>query len=372
MTDESAESHCSTMRYKMQPARDLHVQRYVPLVSPNELKGEIPIPDVAADTVAEARTAVTDIFHKRDPRLLVIIGPCSIHDPEASIEYASRLATYARQMKDRLFIVMRTYFEKPRTTFGWRGLINDPHLDGSYDMATGLRIARKLLIDINALGVPTATEMLDPVTPQYLAELVCCTAIGARTTESQTHRALASGLSMPVGFKNATDGGLQVAIDAAISARNRHSFLGIDLDGRSCVVITTGNPDGMLILRGGRNTTNFDADSVLNASSQLANAGLNPQVMIDCSHANSGYDPGKQAKVWKAIIDERDATAGVLIGLMAESNIFEGKQPIPQQMADLKYGVSVTDACMNWETTEELLHYAYDRHPAQAGVLSVK
>jgi 3-deoxy-7-phosphoheptulonate synthase len=352
----------------MEPARDLHVLEMIPLISPNELKDEFPISDAAAETVDEARKAVRNIFHKEDGRWLVIVGPCSIHDPEASLEYASRLAKYAHQMKDRLVIVMRTYFEKPRTTFGWRGLINDPHLDGSYDMATGLRVARKLLVDVNAMGLPTAVEMLDPVTPQYIAELVCCTAIGARTTESQTHRALASGLSMPVGFKNATDGGLQVAIDAAISARNRHSFLGIDLDGRSCVVKTTGNPDGTLILRGGRHSTNYDVDSILNASQQMANAGLISSVMLDCSHANSGYDPKKQQEVWKTVVNERDQTQGALVGLMVESNLFEGKQPISSNLADMKYGVSVTDACIGWDDTVKLLEYTYEH--AQTGALT--
>ncbi len=337
----------------------------VPLMSPNELKDEIPISDEVAATVTEARQAIRNIFHRTDDRLLLIVGPCSIHDPVASREYAGHLAQYARQMSDRLVIVMRTYFEKPRTTIGWRGLINDPHLDGSYDMGEGLRIARKLLVDINGMGLPTAVEMLDPVTPQYIAELVCCTAIGARTTESQTHRALASGLSMPVGFKNATDGGLQVAIDAAISARHRHSFLGINLDGQSCVVKTTGNPDGTLILRGGRKNTNYDVESVMNASQQMANAGLISAVMLDCSHANSGYDYKRQAEVWRAVVDERDQTAGTLVGIMAESNLFEGKQAISSNPADLKYGVSVTDACMNWTTTEELLNYTYERSAAR-------
>lgn len=351
----------------MEPARDLHVLEMIPLISPNELKALVPISDKAAQTVAEARIAVRNIFHRDDDRLLMIVGPCSIHDPEASVDYAAKLAAYADQMKDRLVIVMRTYFEKPRTTFGWRGLINDPHLDGSYDMATGLRVARKLLVDINAMGLPTAVEMLDPVTPQYIAELVCCTAIGARTTESQTHRALASGLSMPVGFKNATDGGLQVAIDAAISARNRHSFLGIDLDGKSCVVKTTGNPDGTLILRGGRQSPNYDVDSIINASQQMANAGLISAVMLDCSHANSGYDTKKQQEVWKTVVDEREQTRGALVGMMVESNILEGKQSIPSDLSELKYGVSVTDACIGWEDTERLLEYTY-KHSAPAVV----
>ena len=351
----------------MEPARDLHVLEMIPLISPNELKVEVPICDVALETVAEGRRATQNIFHKADDRLLVIVGPCSIHDPEAGLEYASRLSKYAKQMNDRLLVVMRTYFEKPRTTIGWRGLINDPHLDGSYDMATGLRIGRKLLVDINSMGLPTAVEMLDPVTPQYIAELVCCTAIGARTTESQTHRALASGLSMPVGFKNATDGGLQVAIDAAISARNRHSFLGIDLDGRSCVVKTTGNPDGTLILRGGRKSTNYDIESVVSASQQMGTGGHISTVVVDCSHANSGYDVKKQQEVWKQVVDERGATNGAMVGIMVESNIHEGKQSIPSNLADLKYGVSVTDACIGWEDTERLLEYTYE-HSAPAAV----
>lgn len=354
----------------MEPAQDLHVLEMVPLISPNDLKREIPTTPTAAETVAEARIGVRNIFHRQDDRLLLIVGPCSIHDPVASIEYATKLAAYAHQMKDRILIVMRTYFEKPRTTFGWRGLINDPHLDGSYDMGEGLRLARKLLVDVNSMGLPTAVEMLDPVTPQYIAELVCCTAIGARTTESQTHRALASGLSMPVGFKNATDGGLQVAIDAAISARNRHSFLGIDLDGRSCVVKTTGNPDGTLILRGGRNNTNYDVGSIMNASEQLANAGLISTVMVDCSHANSGYDVQRQKAVWKAVVDEREQTSGALVGLMVESNLIEGKQPLTSRLEDLKYGVSVTDAGIGWEHTEELLEYTYAK--CASGAVSIR
>ena len=347
----------------MQPAQDLHVLEMVPLISPNQLKAELPSTDAAADTVAVARNAISRIIYREDPRFLIIVGPCSIHDPESSLEYAAKLAPYAKQMSDRLVVVMRTYFEKPRTTFGWRGLINDPHLDGTYDMGEGLRRARRLLAEINAMGLPTAAEMLDPVTPQYIAELVCCTAIGARTTESQTHRALASGLSMPVGFKNSTDGSLQTAIDAVVSAQHRHSFIGVDLDGRSCVVKTSGNPDGVLILRGGRDSTNYDAESILAASRKLEKAGVNSSILMDCSHANSGYDIVKQKEVWKTVVDDYSKTRGALVGLMAESYLFEGKQPITRGHDNLKYGVSVTDACMSWETTEDLLTYTYEKLP---------
>jgi len=258
-------------------------------------------------------------------------------------------------------IVMRVYFEKPRTTIGWKGLINDPHLDDTQDIESGLKIARRLLLDITGMGLPTATEFLDPIIPQYIDDLVTWAAIGARTTESQTHRELASGLSTPVGFKNATDGSLQIAVDAMCSARTPHSFLGIDQDGFTAIVRTTGNPDGHIVLRGGRLQTNFDAQSIREAETKLAQAGLPPVLMVDCSHANSGKQPARQEDVWRSIIEQRVAGSRPLIGAMIESYLFEGNQPIPKNLAELRYGISITDACISWETTERLLRWGYDR-----------
>lgn len=263
-------------------------------------------------------------------------------------------------MRDQIVIVMRAYFEKPRTTIGWRGLINDPHLDGSFDMNEGLRRARELLLHINDMGLPTATEMLDPISPQYITDLISLTAIGARTVESQTHRALASGLSMPVGYKNSTDGNVQVAINAFLSAQRAHSFLGIDRDGQSCVVRTTGNPDGMIILRGSSAGPNYDAATVARTEQAMKAAGLMPAILIDCSHANAGGDHTRQPLVWSEVLREHIASSNAVIGMMVESNLYEGKQSIPADRSQLRYGVSVTDACVGWETTEQMLIEAYE------------
>jgi len=287
--------------------------------------------------------------------LLVVLGPCSIHDPKGALEYAQRLNTLRQELADKLCIVMRVYFEKPRTTVGWKGLIYDPHLNGSDDIQTGLHQARELLLQINQLGLPAATEFLDPVVPQYIADLVSWAAIGARTTESQTHRQMASGLSMPVGFKNGTDGSLQVAIDAMQSAMRPHSFLGIDPDGFTSIIRTTGNPHGHVVLRGGRLRTNYDADSIKDAAECLSKAKLAPILMVDCSHANSGKLHARQEEVWNSLIQQRRAGSPPLIGAMLESNLHEGSQSIPQNLAELRYGVSVTDACLGWEVTERML-----------------
>jgi 3-deoxy-7-phosphoheptulonate synthase len=340
---------------------DLHVRAYTPLVAPRVLKEQLPLPPDANERVYAARETIKRIIRRDDPRLLVIVGPCSIHDPEAALEYARRLAEAGAALRDRLFIVMRTYLEKPRTTVGWRGLINDPHIDGSFDMGAGLRIARELLIRILALGVPTAAEMLDPISPQYIDDVVCFGALGARTVESQTHRALASGLSMPVGYKNTTDGSIQIAAQAYIAATHRHSFLGIDPNGACVVVTTTGNPDGAIILRGSRTGPNYDAASMAQAAALLREAGLPPAVIVDCSHANSRSDHTRQEGIWREVIDRHLATGDALVGLMAESNLFEGKQPIPDDLSQLRYGVSITDACVGWETTERMLEYAWRR-----------
>jgi 3-deoxy-7-phosphoheptulonate synthase len=309
----------------------------------------------ANQTVVSGRDTVQRILRREEQRLLVITGPCSIHDPKSALEYAQRLLALRPQVEDELFLVMRVYFEKPRTTVGWKGLINDPHLDGSYEVDSGIRAARRLLLDINCLGMPAASEFLDPIVPQFIADLVTWAAIGARTTESQTHREMASGLSMPVGFKNGTDGSLQIAIDAMLSAKHPHHFLGIDQNGAVSVVRTTGNTDGHVVLRGGRARTNYDAASIADAGAQLRKAGLPDGLMVDCSHANSSKQHAKQEEVWQDLITQRIAGTDPLIGVMLESHLHEGNQPIPKNLADLKYGVSLTDACLSWEATERML-----------------
>lgn len=349
----------------MRATDNLHVREMAPLTAPRVFKERFPLTDAISQLVYETRSAIIDIMQRRDPRLVVIVGPCSIHDGEAALEYARRLVAARERYGDRLVIVMRTYLEKPRTTTGWRGLINDPHLDGSFDMSAGLGKARELLLAINALGMPVAAEMLDPISPQYISDVVSFAAIGARTVESQTHRAMASGLSMPVGFKNSTDGNIDVAVNSILSARHPHSFLGIDQDGVSCVVKTSGNPAGLVILRGSRGRANYDAASIAYTTEQLRAVGIAPALMVDCSHANSDYDHTRQAKVWNAVLRHHIERRDAVIGMMLESNLFEGKQPIPADLSQLRYGVSVTDACIGWETTEELLAGAYELLSAQ-------
>lgn len=293
------------------------------------------------------------ILRGEDTRLLVIVGPCSIHDPEAALEYARRLSALADELSSKMYIVMRVYFEKPRTTIGWKGLINDPGLDDSCDVERGLRLARRLLLEITALGLPAATEFLDPIVPQYTADLVTWAAIGARTTESQTHREMASGLSMPVGFKNGTDGSVQTALDAMRSARSPHSFLGIDENGVTSIVKTTGNSDVHLVLRGGRQGPNYSPEHVAGAAAAARRAGVPSAIMVDCSHANSGKNPANQPAVWRSVLEQRAAGTREIIGAMLESNLHEGAQNPSDR--PLRYGVSITDACMSWETTEALL-----------------
>jgi 3-deoxy-7-phosphoheptulonate synthase len=344
----------------MYRTQDLHVKEIVPLLSPRALKALSPTPVEVNDAVARARERVIRILRREDPRMLVVIGPCSIHDQKSALEYATRLSRLQKELADRMEIVMRVYFEKPRTTIGWKGLINDPHLDGSQDIETGLKIARKLLLEINQMGLPAATEFLDPIVPQYIADLITWAAVGARTTESQTHREMASGLSMPVGLKNATDGSLQVAIDAMGATRHAHSFLGINEDGVTAIVRTNGNPDAHVVLRGGRAMTNYDAASIQAAEAKLASEKLPPVLMVDCSHANSEKKFAKQEEVWHSVIEQRAGGTGSLIGLMVESHLNEGNQPIPKSLADLRYGVSITDSCIGWETTERMLRWGYD------------
>jgi 3-deoxy-7-phosphoheptulonate synthase len=352
----------------MNETQDLHVRATERLVTPRVLDQELPLGEAQKRTMLEGREAVQRILRNQDRRLLVIVGPCSIHDPKSALEYAEKLQKIRQETADTLFILMRVYFEKPRTTIGWKGLISDPHLDGTGDINTGLRQARKLLLEITGLGVPAATEFLDPYVPQYLDDLVSWAAIGARTTESQTHREMASGLSMPVGFKNGTDGSLQVAIDAMCSARHPHSFLGIDHDGATCVVRTTGNPWGHIVLRGGRARTNYDVESLADAAQQLRKMDLPPALLVDCSHANSNKKHEQQEVVWHNLIGQRVEGNENLAGIMLESNLQEGQQAIPKNLQDLKYGVSITDACISWETTERLLRSAHERLAVQTAM----
>lgn len=345
----------------MQPLQDLNVRETVPLVSPRYLKHEENVTDEAIRTVVESRETVKNILAGRDRRLMVIVGPCSIHDQVAGLEYARKLRELAERVKSHMLVVMRVYFEKPRTTVGWKGLINDPHLNDTFDIGTGLRIARRILLEVANMGLPAATELLEPITPQYIADLISVAAIGARTTESPTHRQMASGLSMPVGYKNGTDGSLQVAIDAMLAAQHQHSFLGMDGDGKTCIINTKGNPWGFLILRGGRSGPNYDPALLTEATEKLNAAKLTPRLMVDCSHANSNKDYTRQRVVWNDCIEQRMAGNDHLIGLMLESNLFPGNQPLPADLSQLKYGVSVTDGCIGWDETEQLVLSAYER-----------
>ncbi len=330
---------------------NLRVKNLTKLVSPTQLKKYLPLDNKLTQKVLADRQAVRDIIHLKDDRLLVIIGPCSIHDPVAALDYAERLAQLAERVKENYFIVMRVYFEKPRTTIGWKGFINDPYLDNSCDMEHGLYAARKLMLDIAKLGLPIATEFLDPIVPQYTADLVSWSAIGARTTESQTHREMASGLSMPVGFKNATDGNVQIAINAIESSSTSHSFLGIDQNGQTAVVKTTGNPNTHLVLRGGDKQPNFEAPEVSYAARKLETSKLDLSIMVDCSHANAGKVVRNQVKVWNDILNQRKNPNCPITGAMVESFIEEGNQKLTPE---LKYGLSITDQCLDWETTERL------------------
>jgi 3-deoxy-7-phosphoheptulonate synthase len=339
---------------------DLHIQSITRLVAPEALKAEFPMTEVCRSTVLSSRRTIADIVAGRDPRMLAVVGPCSIHDPEAGLDYARRLNELRKRVEEQLFVVMRVYFEKPRTRLGWRGLILDPAMDGSHDIQGGLRFARRILLAISSLGLPTGSEMLDPIVPQYIDDLVAWASIGARTTESQTHREMASGLSMPVGFKNGTDGSIETAVNALASSVEPHSFIGIDQEGRTCILRTTGNERGHIILRGGKDGPNYHDESVEDAMAMLKNAGLGQSVMIDCSHANSRRDYARQEKVLQSVIRQRLEGNRSLIGFMLESNIHEGRQAIPEDLSQLEYGISVTDACISWEKTEELLMKAYE------------
>lgn len=324
------------------------------LITSAELKQKLPLPQVLRGQIETHRREISDIIHKKDKRLLVVVGPCSVHDPLAALDYGKRLKALADELKDELYIVMRVYFEKPRTTVGWKGLINDPKIDGSFDVEHGLHIARELLLELAELGLPLATEALDPMTPQYMADLFSWSAIGARTTESQTHRELASGLSMAVGFKNGTDGSLATAINAMKAASMGHSFIGINQNGQVNLLHTEGNPDGHVILRGGK-VPNFAAEFVKECERELEKAGLESAIMIDCSHGNSNKDYRRQPAVAEEATNQIVNGNKSIIGLMIESHINAGNQSAEQPVSEMKYGVSITDACIDWETTDSLL-----------------
>jgi 3-deoxy-7-phosphoheptulonate synthase len=331
------------------------------LITPELLKSALPMSESIHDTLAASRKVIEDILDRRDPRVFVVVGPCSIHDPIAALEYAHRLKTLADELSDTLYIVMRVYFEKPRTTVGWKGLVNDPHLNDSFRIEEGLHIARKLLLDILEVGLPTSTEALDPISPQYLQDLISWTAIGARTTESQTHREMASGLSSAVGFKNGTDGGLTVATNALNSVANAHRFLGINRQGQVSVFTTRGNAYGHIVLRGGTAGPNYDSVNIRLCEEALEKAGVSKNIMVDCSHANSSKQPELQPLVIENVANQILEGNTSIIGLMVESNIHAGNQDIPANLNDLKYGVSVTDGCIDWETTEASLRGMRDK-----------
>jgi len=338
------------------PIDNQHVIEIKPLPSPREVKTQLPISDDVSELVFQTRQAIRNILHGRDmDRLIVIVGPCSIHDPDAAYEYADRLKPVVDAVRDKLLIVMRTYFEKPRTTVGWKGLINDPHLDGTCDIAQGIQLARTILLNINGKGLPCATELLDPVTPQYIADLLSWTAIGARTTESQIHREMASGLSMPVGFKNGTEGSLQVAINAMITSRSPHHFVGVNADGITSIIKTTGNPDHHIVLRGGGGRTNYSVEDIARAEAAVASEGLARGVMVDCSHDNSGKNHQRQVEVAGDVLKQFQRGRRSIMGLMLESHLEGGRQNWDPNKA-LTYGMSITDSCLGWSDTEELLY----------------
>lgn len=334
---------------------NIYIESETVLITPAELKKLVPASDDVYQFIAEARQTVSNIVHKKDPRFLVICGPCSIHDIDAAKDYATRLKALHEEYKDTLYIVMRVYFEKPRTTVGWKGLINDPYMDDSFEIETGLKQARELLLWISELGLPIATEALDPISPQYLGDLFSWSAIGARTTESQTHREMASGLSMPVGFKNGTDGSLSTAVNAMQSASSPHRFMGINQLGQSALLQTSGNKDGHVILRGGGGKPNYDSLNVALAEQALKKANVEEVLIVDCSHENSSKNHALQPLVAKDVFHQVIEGNKSIIGIMLESNINEGNQAATLPKASLKYGVSVTDACIDWETTSQLL-----------------
>ncbi|MBD2345553.1 3-deoxy-7-phosphoheptulonate synthase [Anabaena subtropica] len=337
-----------------------NIENYHVLLTPNEVKAKLPLTETAEKTVLQFRYEIEKILDFQDRRKFIVVGPCSIHDPNAALEYAQKLKKLGDRVQDKLLLIMRVYFEKPRTTVGWKGLINDPEMDDSFRVENGLLLARDLLIKLTELGLPTATEALDPIVPQYIGELITWAAIGARTTESQTHREMASGLSMPVGFKNGTDGNIQVALNALHSARTPHNFLGINPEGQVSVFETKGNAYGHVILRGG-NQPNFDAENVKQVEEKLKESKLTPRIVIDCSHGNTNKNYKLQSNVLEKVVQQIVDGNTSIVGMMLESNLYEGNQPINCQREELKYGVSVTDPCIGWEETEKVILAAYEK-----------
>jgi len=355
----------------MQITENLNIEAFEPMPTPEEIHARVPLSDTAAESVLAGRRTLERILDGKDPRVFVVVGPCSIHDPVAGLDYARRLKKLADEVAGTMVLVMRVYFEKPRTATGWKGYINDPRMDDSFHIEEGMQKAREFLLAVNEIGLPAGTEALDPIAPQYLGDLIAWAAIGARTSESQTHREMSSGLSAPVGFKNGTDGSLDAAVNAIISASSPHSFLGINMQGRSSVVRTAGNRYGHLVLRGGGGRPNYDTVSVALAEASLARAGLPQNIVVDCSHANSYKKPELQPLVMQDCINQicaqRKAGHRSIVGLMIESFIEAGNQPIPVDLSQLKYGCSVTDACVDWPTTEKMIR---DADAALRGVLA--
>lgn len=354
----------------MAQIKNLNIDTFTPLETPKQFTDRLPLTPEIAETVTRGRQEILDVVTGKDDRLLLIVGPCSIHDTKAGLEYAQRLKVLADEVKDTVLVVMRVYFEKPRTTVGWKGLINDPHLNGTFDVATGLSMGREFLLQVLALGLPTATEWLDPITPQYLADAVCWGAIGARTVESQTHRQLASGMSMPIGFKNGTGGSIQIAADAMVAARDPHVFLSVDDDGKVIIVKTNGNDGGHIVLRGGSSGPNYDPTAVARATGILKNAGYEPHLVIDCSHANSGKDHRRQPVVFRDILHQRTSGNNDIAGMMLESHLHGGSQKAGEDPSKLEYGVSITDACVDWDTTAALVREARAALAKPAGALA--
>ncbi|MBY0340512.1 MAG: 3-deoxy-7-phosphoheptulonate synthase [Rhodocyclaceae bacterium] len=344
----------------MQNTENLNIESLTAMPSPAEVHAALPLTEAAARTVVEGRRTLEAILDRKDPRVFMVVGPCSIHDPVAGIDYANRLKRLAERVKDTIYIVMRVYFEKPRTSTGWKGYINDPYMDDSFRIEEGIQKGRDFLLRVNELGLPAATEALDPISPQYLGDLIAWTAIGARTSESQTHREMSSGLSTPVGFKNATDGDMSVAINAIISASNPHSFLGVNANGMTSIVRTRGNRYGHVVLRGGGDRPNYDTVSITLAENAIAKAKLPKNLVVDCSHANSYKKPELQPLVLKDCVNQIRSGNQSIVGFMIESNIEAGNQPIPADLSQLKYGCSVTDACIAWDTTEQAILEMHD------------
>jgi len=340
---------------------NLKIKSITPIIAPTDLRQVFPLNDGGSEFITSSRDQIKSILRGEDSRLMVVVGPCSIHDPKGAIEYAERLSALAAELSDQLFIIMRVYFEKPRTTVGWKGLINDPDMDGSHKISKGLGIARSLLCKMTELRLPVANEMLDPITPEYLADMICWGAIGARTTESQPHRELASGLSFPIGFKNGTDGNLQIALDAMVSAKAPHSFLGINREGLSSIVQTTGNPDVHMVLRGGSKKPNYYPEDIRKTEEMLEKTGLPVTIMVDCSHGNSEKNHEKQPLVLESVISQIEAGNRSISGVMIESYLEGGNQPMPAKQFEIKYGVSITDKCIDWATTERILRESHAR-----------